>query len=823
MGFDYLVSCLPEMWDHQQENQTDRPDLKKNEEYLAGEHSIDEDAIVDLPIEQRIPFEVWAYGDEYGGPASLADIATELNSRGIDDAFQEQLEEYAHKDEGQIKSTIDQLVVQGILTPAGPTAWTISPSYQPPIQAQKALKKVRKMEAIRKFAKRLVKAEEFPRAPQAQQAPASKPPVPGAKPPTPFPAPKPVTQAQPAIGAKPVPPKPPATDAVFGQTKPSAEDAAGKPGKVSSDNDRSQTGYPVVGVPFNDKAEVDFHYKPPGLNDVKPGVPPAPPTKPPAMPGGPMGSLQGAGKAPNPPTGQYPPNPTPGQGPTDKPAGAVMPKLQAQGDVSRIYGPAQALERKEEDIPEERRQSSPIGRPNQSIGQPNQSIDETNRPPAQAPQTKKPDVNSVNGEDYSGAGGMHIPQAHASQTPNPQPGTPVGQPSATMPGMDRTVVGDKWQPTTQQMPGAYGTGPVATPGSTQGSPTNPANPTPQITPATPQVPAPTAQPQPPVQQQQALTPQQVTGPQAQVVDKILPTPDHQAMLDQKLGQAGFALKQPLAGGSARTYQHAVTGDWAEAKPSADGNVALNFHDRTGALKLSVDSFSGLDAQLQSYSPQQAIKNFAKTLLMIAKARKEWIGKPIGPYSNWADCKRAGKSDAECGYLYHHAGPKDGHEETAYKHKLVGGKWVPTPGEGGGPAPHGKVSRLAIKVQRDKPRVQALINSVRTAEYTGDDQTASDRVLFHIADSARLELISEHPNLTADQIDDIEIDAGRAVDNISDGVLYGDHKGYYTPLDNAYKESYDEYKDSYNRIIGEPKHAQAEKAVRSFARKLVKSQ
>ncbi len=56
-------------------------------------------------------------------------------------------------------------------------------------------------------------------------------------------------------------------------------------------------------------------------------------------PGAFSSDTQGAGTSPNPPTGQYPPNPTPMQGAGDNPGtGAVMPKLQVQGDPAQVYG-----------------------------------------------------------------------------------------------------------------------------------------------------------------------------------------------------------------------------------------------------------------------------------------------------------------------------------------------------------------------------------------------------------------------------------------------------------------------------------------------------
>jgi hypothetical protein len=52
-------------------------------------------------------------------------------------------------------------------------------------------------------------------------------------------------------------------------------------------------------------------------------------------PGAFSSDTQGAGTAPNPPTGQYPPSSPPRN---DAEAGVVMPKLQVQGPVSDAYG-----------------------------------------------------------------------------------------------------------------------------------------------------------------------------------------------------------------------------------------------------------------------------------------------------------------------------------------------------------------------------------------------------------------------------------------------------------------------------------------------------
>ncbi len=70
--------------------------VQKEEKDQAGEHKVPPDMITNLPLTDRVFFEVWAYADEYGAPASQADIAVELATRGIDEEFQKKLEQAAH-------------------------------------------------------------------------------------------------------------------------------------------------------------------------------------------------------------------------------------------------------------------------------------------------------------------------------------------------------------------------------------------------------------------------------------------------------------------------------------------------------------------------------------------------------------------------------------------------------------------------------------------------------------------------------------------------------------------------------------------------------
>jgi hypothetical protein len=61
--------------------------------------------------------------------------------------------------------------------------------------------------------------------------------------------------------------------------------------------------------------------------------------------------------------------------------------------------------------------------------------------------------------------------------------------------------------------------------------------------------------------------------------------------------------------------------------------------------------------------------YKATVTDIIKAQREWISKPMGQYSSWDDCKKAGKTDAYCGYLYHHASPH-GHGKSLDQRTIV---------------------------------------------------------------------------------------------------------------------------------------------------------
>jgi len=80
-------------------------------------------------------------------------------------------------------------------------------------------------------------------------------------------------------------------------------------------------------------------------------------------------------------------------------------------------------------------------------------------------------------------------------------------------------------------------------------------------------------------------------------------------------------------------------------------------------------------QSDKLSNQTAIKDeagYKSTIAEIIKAQREWISKPMGQYSSWADCKGDGKSDAYCGYLYHNASP-EGHGKSLRTAMIVTGR------------------------------------------------------------------------------------------------------------------------------------------------------
>lgn len=70
---------------------------------------------VGLPADERLVAEVRAYNREYKSPASVADIATELNTRGRDLEFQGKLDRVAHQNEDEVRRGLDRLVEAGKL------------------------------------------------------------------------------------------------------------------------------------------------------------------------------------------------------------------------------------------------------------------------------------------------------------------------------------------------------------------------------------------------------------------------------------------------------------------------------------------------------------------------------------------------------------------------------------------------------------------------------------------------------------------------------------------------------------------------------------
>ncbi len=62
-----------------------------------------------LPLKQRVLKEVEDYNKDYG-IASVADVVTEINTRGKKLEFQGELEHYAKKDTPRVKEALDKLV-----------------------------------------------------------------------------------------------------------------------------------------------------------------------------------------------------------------------------------------------------------------------------------------------------------------------------------------------------------------------------------------------------------------------------------------------------------------------------------------------------------------------------------------------------------------------------------------------------------------------------------------------------------------------------------------------------------------------------------------
>src|SRR3989442_6380735 len=89
----------------------------------SGEHTMEPTEIRALDPFNRLVFEVWADNDEYKAPASTADIAVELATRGIDEAFQEQLEQAAHSNENWLPQVLEELAAQGLIDKSPYGGW----------------------------------------------------------------------------------------------------------------------------------------------------------------------------------------------------------------------------------------------------------------------------------------------------------------------------------------------------------------------------------------------------------------------------------------------------------------------------------------------------------------------------------------------------------------------------------------------------------------------------------------------------------------------------------------------------------------------------
>ena len=131
----------------------------------------------------------------------------------------------------------------------------------------------------------------------------------------------------------------PARDIAYGQVKPTAEEAAGRR-QVVLHNLKGE----IIGVDYytEDGKEAQALQQGQNLFQIagarRSAILDGAPTRVAVQalaPGAFSTDTQGAGSAPNPPTGQYPPSPQPRN---DAEAGAVMPKLQVQGPVSDAYG-----------------------------------------------------------------------------------------------------------------------------------------------------------------------------------------------------------------------------------------------------------------------------------------------------------------------------------------------------------------------------------------------------------------------------------------------------------------------------------------------------
>ncbi len=99
----------------------------------GGEHEFKTRFIVSLPPVQRAQLEAHNYKEEYMAAASPADLATEFASRGKDEAFQEQLEKYAHAGGDEFVRWLYSLVQQGYLRACPGCGGLLAPeNYVPP-------------------------------------------------------------------------------------------------------------------------------------------------------------------------------------------------------------------------------------------------------------------------------------------------------------------------------------------------------------------------------------------------------------------------------------------------------------------------------------------------------------------------------------------------------------------------------------------------------------------------------------------------------------------------------------------------------------------
>ena len=94
-------------------SRADRVQLKKS--ILGLQKMRPKGYVPDPQIMRKITLEVKAYTRIYGGAATVADIATELATRGKDEGFQRQLDNYAHSQDGWLPSAMEFMVSKGYL------------------------------------------------------------------------------------------------------------------------------------------------------------------------------------------------------------------------------------------------------------------------------------------------------------------------------------------------------------------------------------------------------------------------------------------------------------------------------------------------------------------------------------------------------------------------------------------------------------------------------------------------------------------------------------------------------------------------------------